>query len=447
MKRDAKLFVPGRVSPFVNGAFQTWLRAAFVAGGVALSAMTCVGQLAAPAAEYRQFTNKEGRSIEAMILSVAQDRRTLKIRLRDGKEIEMEALLLSLDDQQYLKEWLAGQPGGGSNYRLNVSLEKMTGKATERERADIYRFTTEYPAYRIKVHNLSREAARGMVVEYLLLAKNNTRIFRDDSNGWTYGIPDFDDTSAKASGKEKLPDLEYNREATITTGHITLETVLGDGNTPVDADKLTGLIVRVLDGDGNVAGVWKSQDPGIAGLDWESAGGRRSSADDGVSSMRRRSIEVVKGEKFEGDRLDIAGRPFSVEARILPDKEAPNGIVASHGAHLSGWALMVKDGNLIFIVRNDAETVTQISTPLPVGASEPFAIEAELTARTMSLEIVGQPVVQIPSPGLIGKNPVEALSVGYEEERPLTFDYEAPFKFAGTIEDFAIWLPRVPAGL
>ncbi len=56
--------------------------------------------------EFRTFTDKNGQQIEARIISVSGDQRQLNLERRDGRTFDLVITLLSLDDQQFLNEWL-----------------------------------------------------------------------------------------------------------------------------------------------------------------------------------------------------------------------------------------------------------------------------------------------------------------------------------------------------
>jgi len=57
--------------------------------------------------EFRAFTDKRGQQIEARILSISDDKRQLNLVRRDGRAFELAITLLSLDDQQFLNDWLS----------------------------------------------------------------------------------------------------------------------------------------------------------------------------------------------------------------------------------------------------------------------------------------------------------------------------------------------------
>ena len=70
---------------------------------------------------YHAFTDKKGQAIEASLLSISPDMQTAKIRRRDNREFDLTIVTLSLDDQQYIKTWLAENPIQ-TKFNLDVSF-------------------------------------------------------------------------------------------------------------------------------------------------------------------------------------------------------------------------------------------------------------------------------------------------------------------------------------
>lgn len=64
--------------------------------------------------EFRIFTDKKEKQIEARILSVAEDRTTMEMERQDGALFHMPITILSLGDQQFIRDWLnpPAPPGG-----------------------------------------------------------------------------------------------------------------------------------------------------------------------------------------------------------------------------------------------------------------------------------------------------------------------------------------------
>ena len=56
--------------------------------------------------EYRTFADKREQQIEARILSISEDHTKVKMERRDRRLYETPVTILSLDDQQFLREWM-----------------------------------------------------------------------------------------------------------------------------------------------------------------------------------------------------------------------------------------------------------------------------------------------------------------------------------------------------
>lgn len=421
---------------------------------VAGFALSWSGALRAQVAgDFRQFTDKQGRSLEARVVSVAPDKKTMKILLRDGKEVDLEILLLSLDDQQYLRDWVSTQPAGTS-YRLEVTVEKISAKPADRRRSEFYRMTTEHVAYRLRVTNLSRETLPAPVIEYHLLTDEGVRIYRDEVDGdWEYSS-----VGSRIDGKvpksvtqtTTLPDLVYNRSHEIITTPVEVDQVIGDGNYLYGEDTLIGTIVQVRDGAGTVIGTWRSGDPAIGRYEWDEAVKIAASGEDsanGVLSNRVNRFPLEKGATLPAQVVDIIGRTITVKAEIVPDAISPDGVIASYGGPSGGWAVFVKGGRITFAARKGARPAKEISAPLPAGTT-PVEISAVYSENSLEMVINDLPMVSGESPGLAEEAYTEPLSVGFESGEPVTADYSAPFPFEGTISDASVrtGARRTPAG-
>mgnify|MGYP002378543077 CR=1 FL=1 len=82
---------------------------------------------------FHVFTDKKGKTISAKILSVDDSRRMAEIEREDGRTFSIEITTFSLEDQQFLRDWLGlssrARPGGSEpvvkgNLRVFGSLRK-----------------------------------------------------------------------------------------------------------------------------------------------------------------------------------------------------------------------------------------------------------------------------------------------------------------------------------
>ena len=65
--------------------------------------------------EFRLFRDKQNKEIEARVLSIADDLQSIRLEKRDGASYEISVTVLSLDDQQFVHDWLKpdGELRGG----------------------------------------------------------------------------------------------------------------------------------------------------------------------------------------------------------------------------------------------------------------------------------------------------------------------------------------------
>ena len=319
------------------------------------------------AGAFHSFTDKQGRNLKARVVSVASDRKTMVIADESGQTFPLEITKLSLDDQQYLKDWIATQPML-SNYRLQVDIEKTSAKTSDRVKAGSYRMVTEYPAYQIKVTNLSRDSLENAVVEYFIVKREKVRIYTDSETGrLTYSSSyDRDDPPEKISEIQPLESLGYNRDAEIVTNPMKVDQVYYEGSQPYAEDVLLGMIVQIRDDFGNVIGEYRSADAGIKNANWDKLKGK---AESGLSGINASSVPkkprmdgrllttwpedgvFAKGDYIKPGKIpSVIEQPVRVSAVVELDADDQGTIVALGGKN-KGFALCVADGDLQFWLR------------------------------------------------------------------------------------------------
>ncbi len=319
---------------------------------------------------YHTFTNKDGQAIEAKIVQVASDWKNMTIERRDGRSFVMQINVLSLDDQQIVKDWIKLNPVASpvAGAELDVIFEKAEN-TIEREKDDYYRFTTKDVTYTITVRNKSRLDLVGAKLEYALLMTQGVKIYRDEISGKpeTYSTSD-DGEKLVAKGNEDLPaTLPFNYAHNLVTKPVKSERVQGDGNTVYGEDEVVGALARVLDSGGNVIGEFKSAETGMRDITWaKDVGEGTGSSSDGASAApsvspsdsssptppsTQTATIVVDGidvrmldempEKLQkGDTLDssvspkIAGKPFVVSANVDLDESSPDGVIVAQYSSL-----------------------------------------------------------------------------------------------------------------
>lgn len=84
--------------------------------------------------ETRQFTDVDGRHLEAEIVSATASK--VEVKLKSGKTARIDLERLSEDDRNYVKEWLAGMDA--------EAKERMAKEATARRAAEIPEMITKF---------------------------------------------------------------------------------------------------------------------------------------------------------------------------------------------------------------------------------------------------------------------------------------------------------------
>lgn len=229
--------------------------------------------------EFHEFTSKEGQKVTARILGISADKRQVRILRQDGQEFPAEIVLLSLDDQQYIKDWLKTAPAGSTapaaTYRLEVAATKSLGPS-EKHRDDFYTMESRGQFFRLVVRNLSRETLESAVLEYAIVWKDAVEIvFNEDTQEWDYRTTPLDEPAkvVKKAGSSPLEAMRFNGEVALETDSATVDKVLYDGNELYREDELLGIKLRVKLPDGTVLHESDSGGAAIAAMSWDEASG------------------------------------------------------------------------------------------------------------------------------------------------------------------------------
>ena len=241
------------------------------------------------AEEYHTFTNKKGQKIEAQLMSITPDKKRAYIRKKGSREVPVEIVTLSLDDQQYLKNWLRDNPIK-LEFNLDVSFNKHQ-LGTDRQPVPNYNVTwaTNNTNMEIKVQNKSREKLTGATIEYYIIIEQgiNVNPYREGSSsrkeygvdGWWY----HNERSSKGMrgkrkmgrlpilikhGKSKMVDLPFNYSEKIISETFPLREIEGDSQSSVK-DGILGVIVKITAENGSLIGVYRSNDHKLFQRDWD----------------------------------------------------------------------------------------------------------------------------------------------------------------------------------
>ena len=129
----------------------------------------------------------------------------------------------------------------------------------------------------------------------------------------------------------------------------------------------------------------------------------------------------------------VANQPLTIRCDVETTEK--NGVILAQGGNQHGYALHLKDGHPAFTVRIDGK-ITSVTAPAAVRGK--FSITATLReGGLMTLDIDGQQVATGKAPGLIPRQPQDALSIGEDARTPVG-DYTAPHALKAKVENVSV---------
>ncbi len=233
--------------------------------------------------EYHSFADKKAQSIEAVMISVSLDKSKAIIqRKKDGEKFEISILSLSLNDQQYIKDWLKVHPIE-SSYNIEFDLSKHNTSIDRIRRTNGERGNTQKFVCEMEFKNLSRDTLKGVTLEYYVITVHAIHVYSDAETGdpvWMVNVipkkrarkkqlTKFKYPISIKHGTEKMEDLAYNFAIKVETEELQLRELVIDGGEIFAEDKIGGLIVRLTDAAGQEIGIYRSADPAIQDMPWE----------------------------------------------------------------------------------------------------------------------------------------------------------------------------------
>ena len=140
------------------------------------------------------------------------------------------------------------------------------------------------------------------------------------------------------------------------------------------------------------------------------------------------------GEALDHNRApQVARRPLAITVTVEPT--SPDGVIVAQGGKTTGYALHLREGKLVFTVREKQEAVAITADNTPTGR---FEVEARLAdGGVMTLFINGRKVAEGKAPGLLPTQPMEDFCVGHDNRQPVG-DYPSGSLFKGKIEKLSV---------
>ncbi|MFF7771478.1 hypothetical protein ACFZC7_33840 [Streptomyces massasporeus] len=147
----------------------------------------------------------------------------------------------------------------------------------------------------------------------------------------------------------------------------------------------------------------------------------------------------------------VLNRPHSVTADAEIPADGAEGVLMSQGSMAGGWSFYIKDGELTYVhnyLRRGFYTVSS-TDPVPAGRHE-LRFEFEPTGKPdlaagkgapgraqlyVDRRLVGEADFPVTTPIMFNPG---GLTCGANPGQPVTPDYQAPFRFSGTIHTVTI---------
>lgn len=232
------------------------------------------------------FTNKEGQQIEAHLVAVGGSLSTIIIeRPGDVRRFEIEILSLSLDDQQYLKDWLHAQPAPEPD-TLSLRIEAQpvfSDVVRERFEDRVYggSGTRSKVGYEFAINSLERLPLLDCRLEYVVLVEDRLQIRAFEPGDVETIRWRFRKTGPVVyqSGSIDLGPLKYNTEQLAVSKTLSHEEVRGASSYTDAEDSVVGVLARLVSADGSELAQFSDIDRNFDHLTWETVARLRDATD------------------------------------------------------------------------------------------------------------------------------------------------------------------------
>ncbi|MFI5380508.1 MAG: arylsulfatase [Tepidisphaerales bacterium] len=144
----------------------------------------------------------------------------------------------------------------------------------------------------------------------------------------------------------------------------------------------------------------------------------------------KKTFDLRQGDDLSGEEApQVAHRGITITVAVAQWSDA--GVLLAQGGATAGYTLYVRDGKLVFGVR-EARRLTTISGDVP-PKDKAATVTARLeTGGVMILSVDGRELARGRAAGLLGRQPADGLQVGRDDNGAVG-DYQSPFTFRGTI--------------
>lgn len=430
-------------------------RIRFVSAVLILLLGAAPGRAQEPAGEFHLFNDKDGKQVEARILSISDDKTTMKIVVRAGHEYDIPLERLSLGDQIYVKQWLEAralaeakakaeamkEELANRKYQVLVTFQKQRETEQLQKEAEKILGSTKV-TFSIGIKNAGPDPAPGLTVEYLVLTREGVKATQE-GDLWKWEPVGGANVQAEYR-KESTTPLEAEQVYEFKTQPARIDEVFSEDKELVAGDEVLGIFVRVTNPyDKELTVVHAGK--GLETYNWDTAvllAGEGPGAREGGFVSKDSSgalvVEMRQGQTQPSEKVDIRNRRMDIKAQITPDPEHPDGVIATQGDAGGGWALYAHQGQLILLFKTVKEA--RIETPLP---EKQFSVTINFDPEALILRVDRDEVGDLESPGLFTRLPEEPLCVGFVEGTPLSPDFTPPAAYPGKVEGFSLRAPPI----
>jgi len=172
-------------------------------------AICCLIAAAASSLTAREFTDVQGRKLEAELLSVSAGQATLK-RASDGRSFVVPVTAWSPDDQKFMNEF--AESNAKYSFEVKYSKKKMGETSTK-----VFGGTdiVEKWAYKVTLRNQSSLAANGVTAHFWLFRKDFTTTGRTAA-------------TMQASGTVSVSDMARNSTVEVVSPPVDIKKAKND---------------------------------------------------------------------------------------------------------------------------------------------------------------------------------------------------------------------------
>ncbi len=175
------------------------------------------------------------------------------------------------------------------------------------------------------------------------------------------------------------------------------------------------------------AGLDGARVPDLSGLenDGKAVGASLAEGREGRKALRLDGQGYVEVPKSKS--LDPSGSEWSAEAVVKP--ASPDGVILARGGKTAGYALWLKQGRPVFTVTLENKAY---SVEAPEAVAGWVTLAGCLSEKRITLSVDGTVVGERAVPGLLGRDPNDAMQIGADLGSPVITP--SPPKFQGAVE-------------